>query len=154
MKWVPKITIARSTPLRMVVTQPVVAYLIRMRDLSSIMLKTQAEKLMSVMSEQPNEGEVQAMWAERQSALQWQSFRKTVMRDARAALKMEKAIANGEFGLRRPAPPKPIKDHPPFTPVRDGRPIRIVTALQHRVDGPDPILPCRPRLASQTLRNG
>jgi CRP-like cAMP-binding protein len=143
-----------SFPFRMVVVQPVVAYLMRMRDLASMMLTTQTEKLVATMSEQPGEKEVRAMWMERRSALQWQSFRKSVVKEAREMLKTEKAVANGEFGLRRPGNPKPIKDHPPFTPIRDGRPIRIVAATQRRGDGQESIFPYRPRTACATLGNG
>jgi hypothetical protein len=104
-------------PFQMVAIQPVVGYLLRLDEMASILVKSQCENLVQMMSQQPDDEEIKTIWLERQRAMQWQSFRKSVTKGVRQIAKAEKGQANGDFAIRKPAPPKSIKDYRPFTAI-------------------------------------
>jgi hypothetical protein len=106
-----------SFQFQMVATQPVLAHLLRLDDPASMLLKTQTEKLVQMMRQQPDDEQIKGLWLERQETVLWHTFRKEVMKRARRLVKAEKAIAGGDFGIRKPARPKSIKDHRPYAPI-------------------------------------
>jgi hypothetical protein len=114
---VPAMEICVPYPFKLTVNEPVIGYLLKLKDLSSVLLTAQMEELISMFCDEPDDDQVRQMWLDRQEAIQWNAFKKKVLKDARKFVATEKRIANGEWTTRRSGQPKPLKDHRPFTPL-------------------------------------
>jgi hypothetical protein len=99
------------------VNEPVTGYFLKFKNLSSMLLTAQTEELIALFCNEPNDDQVRQMWLDRQEAIQWNTFKKKVMKDARKFVKMEKRITSGEWTTRKPGQPKPLKEYRPFTPL-------------------------------------
>jgi hypothetical protein len=106
-----------TRPFTMVAKEPVSGYLLRFQDLASMLLNVQADKIRAAFRNEPDDDAVAQMWIAEQEAAKWKSFRKTCVKEARRAIKTEKAVLKGEWAIRKPGRPKPIKEHQPFAPL-------------------------------------
>jgi CRP-like cAMP-binding protein len=101
-------------PFTLVVSEPVIAYRLKLKDLASMLLTAQMQKIREQFRDEPNDMQVVKMWVAEHQAKQWGRFKQKCVKEAREMVKTEKAVMRGQWGLRLPAPPKAIKDHPPF----------------------------------------
>jgi hypothetical protein len=101
-------------PFALVVTEPVIAYHLKLKDLESMLLTAQLQKIREAFRAEPNDDQVVKLWIQEHQAIQWQTFKQKCVREARQQVKVERAVMNGNWGLRLPAPPKAIKEHEPY----------------------------------------
>jgi CRP-like cAMP-binding protein len=104
-------------PFTLVVLEPVVAYRLKVKDLASMLLTAQMQRIRDEFRDEPDDAQVVKIWIAEHQAKQWQLFKQKCVKEAREMVKVEKAIMRGQWGLRLPAPPKAIKDHEPFPPL-------------------------------------
>jgi CRP-like cAMP-binding protein len=104
-------------PFTLVVMEPVIAYRLKVKDLASMLLTTQMQKIRDQFQDEPDDAQVVKMWIAEHQAKHWQLFKQKCVKEARGMVKVERAIMRGQWGLRLPAPPKAIKDHEPFPPL-------------------------------------
>ncbi|OHT07110.1 cyclic nucleotide-binding domain containing protein [Tritrichomonas foetus] len=107
-----------SYPFSLVVLEPVQCYILKTSDLSSMLLSTHLEKIKSAFRAEPTDNEVIKMYIDKQEAIHWQLFKKKCVKEAREIVKIEKAIMNGQWAIRKPGIPKRIKDHKSLPPMR------------------------------------
>lgn len=98
-------------PFTISVIEPTTVYQLRMKDLAALLLNSQLQRLIDVIKVQPLDEEVIDMWIERQESVQWETFKHKCVKEARKAHKVQKAVAVGEWGMRKCGPPKSIKEH-------------------------------------------
>jgi hypothetical protein len=110
----PSMKICVSKPFTMFAKGPVSGYLLKVQDLISMLLKIQAEKVIAAFRNDADDDEVAQLWIAREEATTWAGYKKACLKEARRAIKTEKAVLRGEWAIRKPAPPKPIKEHAPF----------------------------------------
>jgi inhibitor of KinA sporulation pathway (predicted exonuclease) len=104
-------------PFTLVVSEPVIAYQLKVKDLASMLLTAQMQKIREVFRNEPNDEQVVQIWIEKQQSIQWQGFKQKCVKEARQMVKVEKAVMAGKWAMRTPAKPKPIKDHMEFAPL-------------------------------------
>jgi hypothetical protein len=90
---------------------------LRLKDLDSMLLNSHTEKVLAAFHKEADDQEVAQIWTGEQEAVIWKAYRKSCLKEARQAVKVEKAVCNGDWASRKPRPPKPIKDHAPFPPL-------------------------------------
>jgi CRP-like cAMP-binding protein len=110
----PAMKICVSRPFTVFAETPVSGYLLKVQDLVSMLLKVQAEKVLGAFRGDPDDDEVAQLWIAREEATTWTTYKKSCSKEARRAIKTEKAVLRGEWAIRKPAPPKPIKEHGQF----------------------------------------
>lgn len=101
-------------PFTLYVAEPVIAWQLKVKDLASMLLTVQMQKITDAYRDEPNDDQVVNIWIEKQRAIQWQAFKRKCVKEARQMVKVEKLVQNGQWGQRNPAPPKAIKEHKPF----------------------------------------
>lgn len=107
-----------SYPFSMTVIEPASFYLLKVSDMTSMLLNTQIERIKNAVRAEPTDIEVIRMYIDKQEAIQWQLFKKKCVKEARESIKMEKSITNGQWPMRRSGVPKRIKEHKPFPPLK------------------------------------
>jgi CRP-like cAMP-binding protein len=115
---VPAMHVCVPYPVTLLVREPVSAYILKMNDLALLLLRVQTQRVMQAFVQEPSDDEVKEMWIQKQESVQWEAYRRACLRDARRILKTQRALANGEYAIRKARPPKAIKDHRPFAPLK------------------------------------
>jgi hypothetical protein len=93
------------------VTEPVIAYQLKVKDLASMLLTAQMQKIREAFRDEPNDTQVINIWIEKQQAIQWQAYKRKCVKEARQMVKVEKEVLSGQWPQRKAARPKAIKDH-------------------------------------------
>ena len=95
----------------MFVVEPVISWDLKVRDIESMLLTVQMQKIMEAFRNEPNDSQVVDIWIEKQRAVKWQEFKKRCVKEARLTVKMERQMLNGLWPCRTASIPKPIKEH-------------------------------------------
>ena len=114
---VPGLTDFVAYPFSMIVLEPVTVYELKLSDMASLLPRTQLERIKEAFRREPPDEAVAQMWIEKQQAIQWQAFKRKCVKEARESVKVEREVQNGNYAMRKPGIPKPIKDHKPLPPL-------------------------------------
>ena len=95
----------------MFVAEPVISWELKVKDLISMLLTVQMQKIQEAFRNEPNDSQVVDIWIEKQRAIKWQEFKKRCVKEARQTVKIEKQVLNGLWPCRTAQIPKPIKEH-------------------------------------------
>ena len=71
-----------------------------------------------MVQQQPDNQQIIQDWIEKQRQAQWIAFKKQCVKEAQKVIKIERQIMNGEVGMRRIGPPKAIKAHDQYPPLK------------------------------------
>jgi len=109
-------------PFTLKVVEPVLLHKLKISDLMGALRIEKVIGIQEQMRKQPNDQEIMEEWIEKQEQAQWLEFKKQCVKEARRAVKLEKQIMNGTLGMRKAGPPKSIKSHAPFAPLKANDP--------------------------------
>jgi hypothetical protein len=110
-------------PFTIVVVEPVSGYILKYRDLVSLLLSAQLQQLVTDFAKEPGDAQVIEEWIQRQSLVQWESFKRKCVKEVRRQVRVERAVMSGEWGFRKTGRPKAIKDFRPQTGIERSRPL-------------------------------
>lgn len=107
-----------TQPCILKVIEPVLLHRLKLNDLSSSVPQAKLDIIKEKVREQPDDQIIIEDWIEKQRQAQWLTFKKQCIKEAQRVIKLEREIMNGEYGMRKAGPPKAIKAHDPFPPLR------------------------------------